>query len=310
MKRLGILFDGQGSQYSGMGKDLYQEYPSVRNMYKSLAKELKLTVEQLFNLDSTEVRETAIAQPFTFTFQASLTKITKEALNLDNSLSYGHSLGMYNAFLFANMLSFDDLLPVVVTRAKLMSKAAHKQNTTMIAAFSNRLSEIKPICNSFPDKKVTISNLNSPNQVVIGGNSIQIDLVEQLLKDIDIPTKKLSVSGAFHTSYMKSASREFRQFLQNYEPIKKITYVPEKVMLDTMMNGLNRNFSEICVNQITTSTNFVGIVKEMNSKGISEFVEVGPKRVLNKFIRDINPNSVVTSISNSKDILKLSHQRM
>lgn len=308
---IAFIFPGQGAQYVGMGKDLYAVFPESRKVFDAADKILNLSLSKLcFAGPIEELTRTVNCQPAIFTTSIaclkalSATPACRQAGAYPLSATYmaGLSLGEYTALVAAGALSFEDGLSLVAQRAKFMDEAAGEKPGKMASILGLDLDIIKKIAQESGSE---IANLNCPGQVVISGSPGAIEKANKLaLMRGARRIVNLEVSGAFHSSLMRSASEKLAGIINNItirEPksmvISNVTALPE-----TSPDQIKDNL----IRQLTCSVFWENSVRLMIKQGVNKFFEIGPGRVLKGLIRKIDPSKEVLNISSKEDIDKLS----
>lgn len=304
MKNISFVFPGQGSQYVGMGKELFNSYPIVQETFLQANRQLEYNLIELCFLGSEEkLRSTQYAQVALFVFGVSVWRLINEKIkditrnsNLFRVIAVGgHSLGEYNALLAAEVLDFFSALELVKNRSFLMQEAITKKAGTMAALLGANKEEAIEICKKASENNdyvVTVANINSPGQIVISGEELGVKKAVQIAKEIF--NKKaifLNVSGAFHSPLMKEAAEKFSKI------IEKQQFKDAKVPVVMNVNAAPlRDATEIksaLINQMSSPVLWEDSVKTMIKMGTNCFIELGAGNVLSKLIQRID-NSVVT----------------
>lgn len=291
-----FVYPGQGSQYVGMGKDLYELFPEAKEIYVKANEILgfELTAPS-FNGPEETLKQTFITQPAIFTHSIVLTKLTEKKLTPD--FTAGHSLGEYTALVCAGALSFEEGLKLVKLRGELMQKAGEEQKGTMAAVLGLDSQKLEEICQEASSAGIVqVANFNSPGQIVISGS------VEGVRKAMEIAktnkaklVKELVVHGAFHSPLMEPAKEEFKKAL-DAAPVNNVripvyaNVTGKPITPDTPID----NIKDLLYNQLTSSVRWEESVRNMINDGASEFIELGPGKVLQGLIKRIN-NSVATA---------------
>ncbi len=281
------VFPGQGSQYPGMGKDLYSS--------SKLAKELFLTADEIlgfniseiiFNGSKEDLKETQITQPAIYIYSVILSKIIGEKFK--PKFVAGHSLGELSALTAIKSISYEDGLKLVSKRAFEMQNACEKIPGTMAAILGIEDKIVEQVCDEINGEVVT-ANYNCPGQIVISGEIKAVQTACEKLKQLNAKRALiLPVGGAFHSPLMKSAKNEFAkeiELIKFNEPICPIyqNYTASPVLNP---NDIKKNL----IQQITSPVKWTQTIKNISSDGVNEFIEVGPGKVLQGLIKKILPN--------------------
>lgn len=304
-KTTAFIYPGQASQYVGMGKDLYEEYDSVKELYSKASDMLGFDLSELsFNGPIEKLTQTFVTQPAIFTYSYALTMIL-----LDNGckpgFSAGHSLGEYSAYVAADSMEYIDALRVVKVRANAMQKACDENPGTMAAVIGMNFDNLEDLCNSASGGgSVRIANLNSPSQLVIAGTRDAVHEVMTSAKEKGAKiVKELNVSGAFHSSLMESAVEELAESLRStnisapsFPVYTNFTALPLSDP-DEIINSLSM--------QITNPVKWYPSILNMATQGVTNFVEVGPGKVLQGLIRRIDKELIATGVDSLDDLKKL-----
>lgn len=282
MKRYIFMFPGQGSQYVGMFKDIFDHYDMARNRLRDVEDILGFPLGYtMFNGPEETLSRTLYTQPAIFLHSAVLTMILSEH-GITPYVTMGHSLGEISALFASGVLDFSDAVKVVAKRAELMDKVY--ETGAMSAVIGLSLERVKEVISEF-NGRVVIANINSPSQVVISGYLVDIEKAEERLKGAG-PKKviRLKVSNAFHSPLMKPAQEEFSEF------IKGITFrVPKAPVIPNVEPGLESNpvfLKDLTIKQICGTVRWVECLKVAGRIPEGIFVEIGPKRVLGRLLRE------------------------
>ncbi|MDP3012761.1 MAG: ACP S-malonyltransferase [Candidatus Subteraquimicrobiales bacterium] len=297
---IALVFPGQGSQYVGMGRDLFENYSKVKELFLRADKILGTDLKDLcFNGPDEKLIITINAQPAIFLVSmAALTLLKNEGI--EPEVVAGHSLGEYSALAAAEVFDFNGGLRLVKKRAELMRKMSDTSNAgEMIAVLGLEEEKVNRVVESLRnDGIITIANYNCPGQVVISGESKVINLsIEHFNKAGAKRVVKLAVSGGFHSPLMKKAEDELSLFLSEI-PFKKAIYpiVSNYTAEVSMDPDLIKNALK---NQIAGSVKWQQSVEKMLE--IADiFIEIGPGKVLSGLIKRISPKSTVLNVEDSK----------
>ena len=284
------VFPGQGSQYTGMCNDLYQKYSILEEMFKSAEDILGFNISKImFNGSREDLTQTKVTQPAIFIHSMAVLKILGDSFNPKKVA--GHSLGEFSALVAAGVLSFEDGLKLVSTRAMAMQKACENTNGTMAAILALENNVIENVCTNI-DGKVVAANYNCPGQVVISGE------YKAVQKACEILTEKgarraliLPVSGAFHSELMNEAKQELTEAINKArfnEPICPI-YQNVTSVGETSIITLKENL----ISQLTSPVKWTQSINKMIEDGATEFIEIGPGKVLQGLIKKINREALV-----------------
>ena len=286
-----FVFPGQGAQFVGMGKDLYDTNATAKELFEKANEILGFRITDLmFNGTEEDLRQTKVTQPAIFLHSVILAKTMGEEFKPD--MVAGHSLGEFSALVAAGALSFEDGLRVVSTRAMAMQKACEAQPSTMAAILGLTNEQVEEICNSI-DEVVAPANYNCPGQIVISGVEAGIDAAcEKALAAGARRALKLKVGGAFHAPLMQPAHEELAAAINNAKFSVPVCPVYQNV--DAKPHTDPEEIKANLIAQLTAPVLWTQIVQHMIADGATEFVELGPGAVLQGLIKKIN-REVATS---------------
>ena len=300
-----VIFPGQGSQLVGMGKDLHSKYSLVKNLFKEADETLGFSISKLIlEGPKEELDLTENTQPAIFVLSYSIFKLIKKEFNTDlNKANFfaGHSLGEYSALASAESLSFSDTLKILKIRGKAMQDSVPKGIGGMVAVLGSEIEIIENIIGKNKDKyECFIANDNSEGQIVLSGNMMDLEKMMIDLKSNNIKNIKLPVSAPFHCKLMNKAT-----ILMNQE-ISKLNFQEPKNTLISNVTGNeisnSKELKELLVKQIESRVRWRESVKLMISKGVNQFIEIGPGKVLSGLIKRIDRNVKVSAINTEEDI--------
>ncbi len=286
-----FVFPGQGAQFPGMGKDLYEHNPEARAMFDKADEILGFSITDLmFNGTDEDLRQTKVTQPAIFLHSVALAKSLGNEFS--PAMTAGHSLGEFSALVAAGALSFEDGLKLVAARAMAMQKACELKPSTMAAVLALPDEKVEEICDSI-DGIVVCANYNCPGQIVISG---EIDAIDQACaKALEAGAKralKLKVGGAFHSPCMEPARTELAAAIEATEFSTPVCPVYQNV--DAKPHTDPAEIKANLVAQLTAPVRWTQSVKNMIADGATEFVELGPGKVLQGLVAKID-RSVATS---------------
>ena len=286
------VFPGQGSQFCGMCNDLYQNYPILNELFKSAEEILGFDISKvMFDGSKYELMQTKVTQPAIFIHSMAILKVMGESFKPDQVA--GHSLGEFSALVAAKVLSFEEGLNLVSIRAKAMQKACENSNGTMAAILALENEIIEKVCKNV-EGVVLAANYNCPGQVVISGE------LQSVTRACEILTEKgarraliLPVSGAFHSSLMSEARVELSKAIGETSFKKPICPIYQNV------NGIGetsvKKIKENLILQLTSPVKWTQSINQMINDGATEFIEIGPGKVLQGLIKKINREMITSS---------------
>ncbi|MBK7133148.1 MAG: ACP S-malonyltransferase [Bacteroidales bacterium] len=283
------VFPGQGAQFIGMGKDLYEKSPVAKEMFEKANTILGFRITDLMFAGTDEdLKQTKVTQPAIFLHSTILAAVLGDSFKPD--MVAGHSLGEFSALVANKTLSFEDGLVLVSKRALAMQKACEKTPSTMAAILGLDDSIVEEVCSAVKEVVVP-ANYNSPGQIVISGSNEGIDKAIEMLKEKGAKRAlKLAVGGAFHSPLMEPARLELEEAIKNTTFSKPICPVYQNVsaMSYSDPSAIKANL----VLQLTSPVKWTQSVINMISGGATSFTEVGPGNVLQGLIKKVNKDMV------------------
>lgn len=284
------VFPGQGAQFVGMGKDLYDNNAEARELFEKANEILGFRITDLmFEGTDEDLRQTAVTQPSIFLHSVLLAKSLGEEFKPD--MTAGHSLGEFSALVAAGALSFEDGLRLVSARAKAMQKACELKPSTMAAVLALPDEKVEEICASVPGV-VVCANYNCPGQLVISGEIEAIDVAcEKLLAAGAKRALKLKVGGAFHSPCMEPARAELAEAIANtkFSTPKCPVYQNVDAKPHTDPEEIKANL----IAQLTAPVRWTQTVQNMIADGATTFIELGPGKVLQGLVAKISRDVTV-----------------
>ena len=280
-----FVFPGQGAQFPGMGKDLYETYDEAKEMFLQANHLLNFSItDVMFGDDSEALKETKITQPAIFLHSVILAKILGNKFKPD--FVGGHSLGEFSALVASQYMSFEDGLILVQSRANAMQKACEKNPSTMAAILGLENTIVEEICGKI-DEIVVPANYNCPGQLVISGTFNGIDLAcEKLTEAGARRALKLPVGGAFHSPLMDSAKNELKDAIDKTVLNKGICPIYQNISASPT-NDIDL-IKQNLIDQLTGPVKWTQIMQNMINDGLSEVIEVGPGKVLQGLFKKVN----------------------
>ena len=303
-----VIFPGQGSQTVGMGKEFFEKYDVVRKLFQQADEALDFSISKMIlegpreNLDLT-----VNTQPAIFLVSYSIFKVIKEEFNINlNEAKYfaGHSLGEYSALSCAGYLDFEKTIKILRVRGKAMQNSVPKGEGGMLAVLGVKIEDIEKILKDNEKKfYAQIANDNSDGQIVLSGKNEDLESVSNFLKDKKIKNIKLPVSAPFHCELMTNATEIMKKELENVDFNKSNNTLISNVTADEILNV--KDLKNLLISQIEKKVRWRESIINMVNYGVSQFIEIGPGKVLSGLIKRINKNVKITSINNQSDIESL-----
>jgi len=279
------VFPGQGAQFIGMGKDLYDNSPVAKEMFENANTILGFRITDImFAGSDEELKQTKVTQPAIFLHSTILATVLSDSFKPD--MVAGHSLGEFSALVANKTLSFEDGLVLVSKRALAMQKACEKAPSTMAAILGLDDKIVEEVCASI-NEIVVPANYNSPGQIVISGSNEGIDKAIEILKEKGAKRAlKLAVGGAFHSPLMEPARLELEEAINSTVFSTPLCPVYQNVNAKPFSDP--ESIKTNLVSQLTSPVRWTQIVLNMISDGATAFVEVGPGSVLQGLIKKVN----------------------
>lgn len=286
------IFPGQGAQFVGMGLDLYEKSAEAKALFEAANGILGFSITDImFSGTDEDLKQTKVTQPAIFLHSVILSKVLGK--NFAPQMVAGHSLGEFSALVANGTLSFEDGLQLVAKRAAAMQKACELQPGTMAAVLGLEDAKVEELCATI-DGIVTPANYNCPGQLVISGELKAVEAACEKMKEAG--AKKaliLSVSGAFHSVLMKPAEEELAAAIEQTAFHKPLCPVYQNITT-TAVSGENAIKTNL-IKQLTAPVKWTQSVQQMIADGATEFIEVGPGKVLQGLVKKINKEAVVAS---------------
>lgn len=286
------IFPGQGAQFVGMGLDLYEKSTEAKALFEAANGILGFSITDImFSGTDEDLKQTKVTQPAIFLHSVILSKVLDE--NFAPQMVAGHSLGEFSALVANGTLSFEDGLQLVAKRAAAMQKACELQPGTMAAVLGLEDAKVEELCATI-DGIVTPANYNCPGQLVISGELKAVEAACEKMKEAGAKRALvLPVGGAFHSVLMKPAEEELAAAIEQTTFHKPLCPVYQNVTTTAVSdeNAIKTNL----IKQLTAPVKWTQSVQQMIADGATEFIEVGPGKVLQGLVKKINKEAVVAS---------------
>ena len=286
------IFPGQGAQFVGMGLDLYEKSAEAKALFEAANGILGFSITDImFSGTDEDLKQTKVTQPAIFLHSVILSKVLGE--NFAPQMVAGHSLGEFSALVANRTLSFEDGLQLVAKRAAAMQKACELQPGTMAAVLGLEDAKVEELCATI-DGIVTPANYNCPGQLVISGELKAVEAACEKMKEAGAKRALvLPVGGAFHSVLMKPAEEELAAAIEQTAFHKPLCPVYQNVTTTAVSdeNAIKTNL----IKQLTAPVKWTQSVQQMIADGATEFIEVGPGKVLQGLVKKINKEAVVAS---------------
>jgi len=285
------VFPGQGAQFSGMGKDLYENSALARDYFEKANEILGFRITDLmFEGTAEDLKQTKVTQPAIFLHSVISALVSGSEFRPE--MVAGHSLGEFSALVAAGALTFEDGLVLVSKRALAMQKACEMEPSTMAAVLGLSDEDVEEVCDSIKDEVVVPANYNCPGQLVVSGSIAGIDAACEALKAKGAKRAlKLPVGGAFHSPLMQPAAEELKAAIDS--TVFSIPVCPVYQNVNAYPQTEPDSIKANLIAQLTAPVRWTQTVKNMITDGATEFYEIGPGDVLKGLIKKVNPEVTV-----------------
>ncbi len=300
-----FIYSGQGAQYNGMAKELYETYASVRDIFEQAGDTLGVDMVDLCFEDNPKLHFTPFTQPAVLTVSYAIDQLMKEAGVYPNAVG-GLSLGEYTALVSAGVMTFKEAVALVHKRGQLMEEAVPEGTGKMAAIIGLEKEAVEAICRrlSSTSSVVGIANYNTPNQLVISGHSKAVEEASQLMNEAGAKrVVELKVSGPFHSPLLQSASELLENEIDklalhsfSYPVYSNVTAAPY---------SSEEEVKQLLVKQMTSPVKFEQMIVQMIDDGVESFVELGPGKTLRTFIKSIDRKVNVKNVENVSQLNKI-----
>ena len=300
-----VLFPGQGSQYVGMGSDFYEKFDSVKEIFRTVDKTLGFSLSNIIlNGPEAELKLTQNTQPAIMTIGVCIFNVLNQqfGLNLNNARFFaGHSLGEYTALVCGGSLTIERAAYLLHERGKSMQDAVPSGQGAMMAILGMTIHEVENEINLLPKGEICeIANDNTSGQVVVSGKKMVIEILNENLKKKKKKGILLPVSAPFHCSLMKKAAENMKDKIENTNFLK-----PKPSIISNVTAKEETDVDKIrplLIDQITSRVRWRESVNYMIERGVTDFLEIGPGKVLSGLVKKINKEVKISNIDSIEDI--------
>ena len=293
MTKIAFLFAGQGAQTVGMARDLYEYSPIVRETFDQASQILGYDICDLIDNQEDKLHQTRYTQPAILTTSLAIYRLLAEK-GIKPDMVAGLSLGEYSALVASGALAFEDAIALIAKRGEYMETAAPAGTGKMVAVLNTDVNLIEEICSTVTSGIVSLANYNTPAQIVIGGEVAAVDEAVELLKEAGVKRMiPLNVSGPFHTALLRPASEQLAQALEQVEfadfQVELVGNTEAKVMK-------KEDIKSLLTRQVMEPVRFYESIATMQEAGVTNFIEIGPGKVLSGFVKKIDKTAHVVAI--------------
>ena len=303
-----VIFPGQGSQIVGMGKEFFEKHEIVKKLFKEADETLGFGLSKIIlEGPKDELDLTINTQPAIFLISYSIFQVVKEIFNINlNEAKYfaGHSLGEYSALSCAGYLNFSETIKILRVRGDVMQNSVPKGEGGMLAVLGIKIDDLEKILKDNQNNfEAQVANDNSDGQIVLSGKTKDLQILSEFFKDNKIKNIKLPVSAPFHCNLMSKATEVMTQELKKIDFKQSRNTLISNVTAEEISNV--NDLKTLLINQIEKRVRWRESILKMINKGVNEFIEIGPGKVLSGLVKRINKDVKISSINSQSDIESL-----
>ena len=300
MTKTAFLFAGQGAQYLGMGRDLYDQYPIVQETIDQASQVLDYDLRHLIDTEEEKLNQTRYTQPAILATSVAIYRLLQEK-GYHPDMVAGLSLGEYSALVASGALDFEEAVALVAKRGAYMEEAAPAGSGKMVAVLNTPVEVIEEVCRKASELGVvTPANYNTPAQIVIGGEVVAVDRAVELLQEAGakrlIPLK---VSGPFHTALLEPASQKLAEILAQVS-FSDFTCPLVGNTEATIMQ--KEDITQLLTRQVKEPVRFYESFRVMQEAGVTNFIEIGPGKVLSGFVKKIDKTAKLATVEDQASL--------
>ena len=300
MTKTAFLFAGQGAQYLGMGRDLYDHYPIVKETIDQASQVLGYDLRHLIDTEEEKLNQTRYTQPAILATSVAIYRLVQEK-GYQSDMVAGLSLGEYSALVASGALDFEDAVALVAKRGAYMEEAAPAGSGKMVAVLNTPVEVIEEACKKASELGVvTPANYNTPAQIVIGGEVVAVDRAVELLQEAGakrlIPLK---VSGPFHTALLEPASQKLAETLAQVNFSDFTCPLVGNTEAAVMQK---EDIAQLLTRQVKEPVRFYESIAVMQEAGVTNFIEIGPGKVLSGFVKKIDKTAKLANVEDQASL--------
>ena len=300
MTKTAFLFAGQGAQYLGMGRDLYDHYPIVKETIDQASQVLGYDLRHLIDTEEEKLNQTRYTQPAILATSVAIYRLLKEK-GYQPDMVAGLSLGEYSALVASGALDFEDAVVLVAKRGAYMEEAAPAGSGKMVAVLNTPVEVIEEVCQKASELGVvTPANYNTPAQIVIGGEVVAVDRAVELMQEAGakrlIPLK---VSGPFHTALLEPASQKLAETLAQ---VSFSAFTCPLVGNTEAAVMKKEDIVQLLTRQVKEPVRFYESIAVMQEAGVTNFIEIGPGKVLSGFVKKIDKTAKLANVEDQASL--------